>query len=156
MKRVLISLMIFTAQAWGEAKAPDFQAMLAGRTLIEQNKTDRKPASGEQAEVFYCNRGESPQRPLGTSSWDTCDVYNIVHYTGETIVELRNCFSLCNASIRLKDSERKDFVIDQLFKLHLARRAAGKIAQATVNVKSGKISQISWGYVNADSKWQDF
>lgn len=148
-------ILMSTAQA-ADSKSPDFELMLQRKTLAEKANPDRKVAS-EKGYTFetYCNRGETPQRKL-TGSYDTCEVNNIVHYTGETIVELQKCFSVCNASVRISAKDRNDFVLNQLFSLYYARKAAGKIPQATINVQTKKIEQIAWGYVRSDSTWRDF
>lgn len=137
---------------------PDLKAINDKKTMSESHAGVRSVASNNQYEFSpYCSEdGKRVPQFTEIRPYDTCEVFNITHYTGQTIIELENCHKGCSISLRVNSKVREsDFVLQQLFNLYNTRKAAGKVTQATVNMVRGEISQVTWGYVNPDSSWRD-
>jgi hypothetical protein len=60
-----------------------------------------------------------------TDRFASCNVYNIVHYTGETIIELQDCERGIGSKSILSAAKRDTFLLNKLYQTFSTRTALG-------------------------------
>lgn len=63
---------------------------------------------------------------FGNQRFASCNVFNVIHYTGETIIELESCqYGIGSKSIRLNAAQRDTFLLNKLYSTFATRTALG-------------------------------